>query len=894
MLRFLLRYLLLPLVLIVCIGYAAIPLWVPTALAVYVQPINWQGLDLKVGYPSHKSWHVDDLSWHQAQPTLAYRASLTNLELNYSWQSLKAQQWPTVVVQSAHIELETDTNNLNQIPALALIPSQWLPFWPKFSIEKLVLNASNSQKKVQLAGNLRHQDDSLKLLARISNESQIDTYIDAALGHSDQVEAKLFTQTSTSPVAKITSSVKRQGTHYSWQGQAAINLPFSQTLLGRWWPSALGELTINTGRLNSHWQLNLPIDSYETANLSLISAAAEGELQSQIQFKASSPMAKELDLDASFTHILSASAKPQWRLNEGSQLRIMPNWNNTNIDPNLYQSLLLQQAKLTLNADSPVSITLVESTGLLASAPAIELNGNINATLENTHSVYQLFGQLSQLKLQSLGQWQGNANLSGYYLAQADENPWMTQLPIDLRQLQLLSEVDFSFDPKQWQFIMQPHSKVSATQVESRRQAGSIQLFASDKLNLSNGKSLTLTYQPKQDYWTWSDIDLQLKPESIPSQGLTVNVNQGSSLLNNRPTQGRFELQPTAIKIANWPAFHAVSQGDFNWLEGQLTVNFDAQLPPYIPAVDGQYTWQANAANHQLTAQAKAIELAPLLPQLGRIDKLLPLPLPLALGVTSGTVDYRGDWQWSNDQTQALQRIDYDAVSGRHNSIQVAGLSGYSLFEFDSNKADDERIHGQHSLRAKTLIWGPTANLKVLQPHAELTTTGWAKLDYQVEKFDAQWLGGRLLANNNKINHQGLNKLHLNLQNLHLNQLLSLAKSPDLSATGKVSGKLTMHLDLRSNANQTWTLAQGDLASSQMGLLSLAPAETTETDPKTAYLHEILSHFNYQQLTAKLRRNEDQGLSLTTHLVGSNPNFKDGHAVDFNLTLNPELVLSND
>ena len=49
MLRFLLRYLLLPLVLIASIGYAAIPLWVPTALAFYVQPMNWQGLELKVG-----------------------------------------------------------------------------------------------------------------------------------------------------------------------------------------------------------------------------------------------------------------------------------------------------------------------------------------------------------------------------------------------------------------------------------------------------------------------------------------------------------------------------------------------------------------------------------------------------------------------------------------------------------------------------------------------------------------------------------------------------------------------------------------------------------------------------------------------------------------------------
>ncbi len=129
----------------------------------------------------------------------------------------------------------------------------------------------------------------------------------------------------------------------------------------------------------------------------------------------------------------------------------------------------------------------------------MSVTGGINDKVGKRHSVYQVFGQLKQRRVHDLDHWEGLANLSGYYLAHADANPWMTQLPIDLRKLQFLGAVDFDFDPKQWQFKVKSDSKISATQVVSRRKAGTVQLFASDKLNLTNDQTIKLAYLPEKD-----------------------------------------------------------------------------------------------------------------------------------------------------------------------------------------------------------------------------------------------------------------------------------------------------------------------------------------------------------------------------------------------------------
>ena len=898
MLRLLFRYALLPIIAIVLLCYAAIPLWVPILATALLKPYQWQDIELTVAYPTHDNWHIKQVSWRQEGGAGTYVTSLTDVSLNYTWQSIKARQWPQLDIGVAKSVIQTDPKHLSLIPSIALLPSQWLSAWPKFTVAKFNLNLAAQGEQFALSGQLRNQTEGLSILSKISTPLQQQLYLDATLGIDDQVEAKLFATQNSAPVAKLTSGMKRQSTGYVWQGQGAVNLAYTQKLLIDLLPLDLVQTTINQGKLNSHWKITLPTgagkDNY--VNFESWLSQAQGQLQSQIQMAASNPNVKELYVDASLTQTLEPNNAPQWRINEGSMVRVSPAWNHTKIDPNLYQSLRLEQAQLTFSAASPVVIESLKKTDLMGSKTGLRLHGDINATLENTHSVYQVFGQLSQLQVHALNHWQGVANLSGYYLAQTDANPWMAQLPIDLRQLQFLSNVAFDFDPKQWQFKVQPNSKISATQVVSRREAGTVQLFASDKLNLTNDQGINLAYLPDQDYWTWSKASVYLRPESIPSQGLEIHLGEGSTLLTNRPIEGSFELRPTSVNLPNWPAFQALSKGQLSWLDGQLNVNFTSQLPPYISSLNGQYTWHADNADHQLLVKVEKVNLPPLMPQLKQLENASGLPAPLLVNVTSGLANYEADWRWNSKQLVAIQKINYSKVDARSTHLNIKGLTGQSEFNYSRNRSKDKQsgiingtTSGQHQVKANYVSWAPDKGKSLLNSEVTFSTEGWSGMRYQIERINAGWLGGRAVGTAVSILTERLNTLPITLQDIPLGRLVELAKIPSLTATGEVSGGVNITIDLTPGSHQTWGVANANLSTSKVGTIQYKGNDDPDTSDKAAYLQEILSEFEFQNLSAKLTHNDDNELQLLTRFVGSNKQFEEGNKVDFSLTLNPQL-----
>lgn len=906
MLRLFSRYLLLPLMLLILLGYAAIPLWVPSIVGLLLKPYELQEVALKVAYPSHKNWHIKHISWRQENEMGNFNIALTDVSLAYTWQSIKARQWPYFNVGKAVGAIQTTPQSLPLSPSVALIPSHWLSMWPKFKMDKFTVDLTIQGQTFDFSGQLENHPNGLSLLSKILTRSQQKLFLDANFGVDDKVDAKLFSPPNSAPVAKLTSAMKPQDQTYVWQGQGAIDLAFSQYLLADLLPIDLAQTTITQGKLNGHWKVSLPanVNELDHADFQSWLSQAQGEVQSQIQLAASNPNVKELYLDASLTQTFSPHTKALWRLNEGSMVRVSPVWDNTNIDPNLYQSLLLEQAQLTFSAGSPVSIEKVQEAHLLGSKTSLSLNGNINATLENTHSVYQVFGQLSQLNMYALNHWQGLAKLSGYYLAQTNANPWMTQLPIDFRQLQFLSTIDFDFNPKQWQFKVQPQSKISATQVESRRHAGIVQLFASDKLNLTNDQTIELAYLPQQDYWTWSNASVHLKPESIPSQGLKVKLGDGSTLLSNQPLEGSFELSPTSINIPNWPPFQAQSSGQLNWLDGQLNIRFQSEFLPYVKGINGQYIWQANNADHQLLVQVQGVDLPPLMPQLNRLENTLQLPTPLLARVTDGVADYEADWRWNEAQLKAIQSFNYTDVDAHNDLVHVTGLAGESKFEYrrmrvqsdakkalgsDAKRPINGQLTGTHQLEAKQVSWGVSAEQRLVKPKLTLLTQGWSELQYELEKMEAQWLGGRVLGQAALIQPASLNTLPMTLKDIKLKRLLKLANAPNIDATGEMSGVMNINLDSSLSPKQAWRLADASLTSSKQGTIRYTQTNTANKSDDTDYLEQILSEFKFQQLSAQLTQNEDQELQLVTRFIGSNEYFKEGKQVDFSLTLNPRL-----
>jgi len=562
----------------------------------------------------------------------------------------------------------------------------------------------------------------------------------------------------------------------------------------------------------------------------------------------------------------------------------------------LYQALLLEQAQLTFSAGTPVIIEQLVEANLLGSKTGLRLYGDINATLENTHSVYQVFGQLSELQLHGLNHWQGIANLSGYYLAQRGASPWMAQLPIDLQQLQFISNVAFDFDPKQWQFNLQPNSKVSATQVVSRRQAGTVQLFASDKLNLTSDKIINLAYLPEQEYWSWSDVSLHLKPESIPSQGLEINLGEGSSILTNRPIEGSFKLLPTLVNLPNLATFQAISAGQLTWFDGQLDIDFTSQLTPYINKLDGQYSWRADAADHQLLVQLKQVNLPPLMPQLNQLGQSIDSLVPLRADISRGLADYDGDWRWNDSQVSGTQTLSYSNVDGHQSGILVSGLTGKSKLDYTYATSGDQqsplnsaKLIGDHKATAASISFANTPNEALTNASLSMRTLGLTATPYNVDKFEAEWMGGQVFVNKASILPNHKNTLAVRLEDLELSRLVKLARTPVLKVTGEMSGSANLTLDLTKTQGQHFTLANADLSSTKTGTIEYISDGNEDQTEETAYLQQILSQFKYQKLSAKLSHNEDDKLELLTQFKGSNELFEAGQSVDFSLTLNPQL-----
>lgn len=900
MLRLFFRYVLLPCIALVLVIYAAIPLWVPGVASLLLQPYQFQDINLTVGYPSHKNWLLKQLSFRQTTPAGTYVMAVDDVNLSYTWQTIKANQWPHFNVTNAVVELQATPQSLSLAPSIALLPSKWLTYWPTFMVANFNLDLSADGEQYNFSGQLDNQPDGLGILSKISTPSKQLLYLDAIFSVDDQVDAKLFATQSSAPVAKLTSNIKRKGSDYIWQGQGAINLSYSQKMLSHILGLDLAETAITQGKVNSHWKISLPLDINEADRMDFTSLLnkAQGEIQSQVQLSASNPNVKELYVDASLTQQLSPNTPSKWRLNEGSTVRVTPTGDNTKIDPDLYQLLLLEQAQLTFSADTPVLIERFIETSILGSKTGLRLDGTINATLENTHSVYQVFGQLTKLQVHSLNHWQGIADLSGYYIAPQDKNAWMSNLPIELRQLQFLSSIAFDFDPKQWQFNLQSNSKLSATQVESRRQAGSVQLFASDKLNLTSDNAIKLAYLPEQEYWTWSDITVHLMPESIPSQGLEIYLGEGSSLLSNRPIEGTFELLPTQVNLTDWPTFQAVSLGQFSWLDGQLNMNFTADLAPHISGLNGQYIWQEATADHHLVMQTDQLNLPNLMSKLSQLGTNIDLPQQFLVDVTTGLAGFNADWRWNNTKVSGAQTLNYSNVNAHKKGIYVTGLKGISEFNYNHVYANEQShtpssatLISNHQFKADRLSFANESVKLMRNPTLNLRTQGLKDMIYSVDLFDASWLGGRVSTTKAAIQPKQLNTLAIKLQDLQLSDLVALAKAPALKVTGKMSGKANITLDLTSPSSQGFVLADADMFSSKAGSIEYNPNDIDSNDVslEAKYLQQILSKFNFQSLSAKLRHNQDEQLELLTKIKGSNPQFEEGKSVDFSLTLNPKL-----
>jgi hypothetical protein len=158
-----------------------------------------------------------------------------------------------------------------------------------------------------------------------------------------------------------------------------------------------------------------------------------------------------------------------------------------------------------------------------------------------------------------------------------------------------------------------------------------------------------------------------------------------------------------------------------------------------------------------------------------------------------------------------------------------------------------------------------------------------------LESAEAALLGGRLRAAGVWDPALPESRLLVDVEELDAARLVAELDLDDLSATGRLSGRLPVLL--REGALH---VEGGRLdAAPPGGVIRYAPAGAAPLPPRVegmALLLAALRDFRYQELSMTLDGQLAGDLAVGLRLLGSNPAFYDGHPVAFNLNLEAPLV----
>ncbi len=176
---------------------------------------------------------------------------------------------------------------------------------------------------------------------------------------------------------------------------------------------------------------------------------------------------------------------------------------------------------------------------------------------------------------------------------------------------------------------------------------------------------------------------------------------------------------------------------------------------------------------------------------------------------------------------------------------------------------------------------------------------------FKFDVFRLHALGGRLEANNIRLrSHQGKpvsQPFTLRLRTISLAQLVALEKRQGIEASGILDGVLPaqwLHHGLRIRHGKLQVRQPGGVIRYTGNAASRAMAAN---HPGVKLAMRVLGNFHYHRLDADADYQPDGRLQLALHLAGHNPDYDKGRPVNFNLsieenvlTLLKSLSLAND
>jgi hypothetical protein len=244
---------------------------------------------------------------------------------------------------------------------------------------------------------------------------------------------------------------------------------------------------------------------------------------------------------------------------------------------------------------------------------------------------------------------------------------------------------------------------------------------------------------------------------------------------------------------------------------------------------------------------------------------------------TSGSIEMKGSVDWNADGMRGTVEVAASDMSATSEFATIEHLNG--IIELNENGA---------TLRDQT------ASVGRLDFGLELTD---GLIRYQlkpggiatIESTSWKFAGGELTTHG-RINQQSENWETLILvKGVDLAKLIELVNLDGLSGSGTLGGELPIAL-----VGEEIEIRNAVISSSgEAGIIQYHPdpgmSNIAAADPQFATTLAVLENFHYEQLQIEVSGSATGDVVILIHLAGSNPEYRDGHPIEFNLSLDARL-----
>jgi hypothetical protein len=243
----------------------------------------------------------------------------------------------------------------------------------------------------------------------------------------------------------------------------------------------------------------------------------------------------------------------------------------------------------------------------------------------------------------------------------------------------------------------------------------------------------------------------------------------------------------------------------------------------------------------------------------------------------SGSIEVKGSVEWSADGMRGTAEITLTDVGATSESAAIEHLN--ATVELNETGATSPN---------------QTISVGRLDVGLELTEglihyqvkPGW---NVEVESTSWKFAGGEITTVG-KIDPRAENReSSIHVENADLAEFIELVNLEGLSGSGKIEGEIPI------------VLAGGDIeirnavlhSDGETGVIRYRPdpgtANIAAADDQFATTLKVLENFHYERLEIEINGPALGEVAIQIHLAGANPDYRDGHPIDFNLSVDSRL-----